>query len=106
VTPGDRFQLLARATERVAQSVSETRRARRARAVRSRRTVFDSWSAHPVVARYVADIRDNGYLLTDDDVAVLRTIGLSDDAILDITLEAVRSAALRRDRAARTVLER
>jgi hypothetical protein len=44
---------------------------------------------------YVAKVRDQSYRITDGDIEVLATAGLSEDEIFEITVAAALGAALR-----------
>jgi hypothetical protein len=47
-------------------------------------------------ASYVAKVRDQSYRITDRDMNALRTAGVSEDAIFELTVAAAVGAALRR----------
>ena len=47
-------------------------------------------------ASYIAKVREQSYRITDRDMNALRTAGLSEDAIFELTVAAAVGAALRR----------
>ena len=61
-----------------------------------RRDAYDGVIEEPVLAQYVAMVRQRAYRVTDADITALRAHGLSDDAIFELTLAAALGEAQRR----------
>jgi alkylhydroperoxidase family enzyme len=61
-----------------------------------RRAAFDGSHADAALADYVALVEQHAYRLTDARLSVLRNLGLSDDAIFEVTVAAALGAAQRR----------
>ena len=61
-----------------------------------RRDAYDGVVEEPVLARYVATVRQSAYRVTDADITALRALGLSDDAIFELTVAAALGEAERR----------
>jgi len=62
----------------------------------TRQAAYDGAGLTGRLAAYVAKVHDCAYRITDADVAALRSDGLSEDAIFEITLAAAIGAAHRR----------
>jgi alkylhydroperoxidase family enzyme len=61
-----------------------------------RRDAYDGVVEDPVLAHYVAMVREHAYRVTDADISALRAHGLSDDAIFELTVAAALGEAQRR----------
>jgi alkylhydroperoxidase family enzyme len=61
-----------------------------------RRDAYDGVVEEPVLARYVATVRQCAYRITDAEVTALHAHGLSDDAIFELTVAAALGEAQRR----------
>jgi alkylhydroperoxidase family enzyme len=61
-----------------------------------RRDAYNGVLEEPVLARYVAMVREHAYRVTDADIKALRAYGLSDDAIFELTVAAALGEAQRR----------
>ena len=66
-----------------------TSRARRASAAAGER-------ADPPLESYLAKVRDASYRITDRDVAALKTAGVGEEEIFELTIATALGAALRR----------
>jgi hypothetical protein len=62
----------------------------------ARQAAFTGHHASEPLASYLDKVRDASYRITDADVDGLRTGGLSEDAVFELTLAAVLGAAGRR----------
>jgi hypothetical protein len=62
----------------------------------ARQAAFTGHHASEPLASYLDKVRDASYRMTDADVDGLRTGGLSEDAVFELTLAAVLGAAGRR----------
>jgi alkylhydroperoxidase family enzyme len=62
----------------------------------ARESAFAGTAADETVAAYVTKVRDASYRITDRDFDALSALGLSEDAILELTLAAALGAANRR----------
>jgi alkylhydroperoxidase family enzyme len=61
-----------------------------------RRCAYDGAVEEPVLAHYIAMVRECAYRVTDADITALRAHGLSDDAIFELTVAAALGEAQRR----------
>jgi alkylhydroperoxidase family enzyme len=61
-----------------------------------RRCAYDGVVEDPVLARYVAMVRQHPHHVTDADITALRRHGLSDDAIFELTVAAALGEGQRR----------
>ena len=61
-----------------------------------RRCAYDGVVEEPVLAQYVAMVRQHAYRVTDADITALRAHGLSDDAIFELTVAAALGEGQRR----------
>lgn len=61
-----------------------------------RRSAYDGVVDEPVLARYVAMVREGAHRVTDADISALRAHGLSDDAIFELTVAAALGEGQRR----------
>lgn len=50
-------------------------------------------SAEPAVISYLTKVREHAFRVIDSDVGALRALGMSDDAIFDVTVAAAVGAA-------------
>ena len=64
--------------------------------VTARESAFAGLAATETVGAYVAKVQDASYRITDRDFDGLSALGLSEDAILELTLAAALGAANRR----------
>ncbi len=60
--------------------------------------------ARPELARYLAQVRQRAYEITDDDVAALKAAGVSEDEIFEQTVATAIGEGLRRLDRAREVI--
>lgn len=96
--PKRRLDRLARAARRLNVAVLEDDAALTS-AITSgqlRRCAYDGVVEEPVVAQFVELVRQHAYRVTDADITALRTHGLSDDAIFELTVAAALGEAQRR----------
>lgn len=61
-----------------------------------RRSAYDGVVEEPVLAQYVAMVRERAHRVTDADITALRAHGLSDDAIFELTVAAALGEGQRR----------
>ena len=71
--------------DRLSAAADVLRRAARAQAGATR--------TEPAVVSYVTKVREHAFRVVDRDVDALRALGMSDDAIFDVTVEAAVGAA-------------
>jgi alkylhydroperoxidase family enzyme len=76
-----------------------------ATSVETRRAAFDGTAVDADVAAYVSTVQQHAYRVTDAQVSALRSQGLSDDEIFEITLAAALGAAEQRLDAGLAVLD-
>lgn len=67
-----------------------------ASSVAARRAAFDGSAEEVDVAAYVSVVHQHAYRVTDAQVSALRSLGLSDDAVFELTVAAALGAAQRR----------
>lgn len=67
-----------------------------ATALALRRRAYDTQTDAEVYGTYLAKVRQHAYRVVDADIQELRTAGLSDDAIFELTVAAALGEARRR----------
>ena len=72
----------------------------------ARHAAFAGRVEHPEVSRYVDIVRRHAYRVTDEDVERLRSAGLDDDAIFELTVAAALGVGVGRLRAGLSLLGR
>jgi alkylhydroperoxidase family enzyme len=96
--PRRRLDRLAHAARRLQDAVLEAVPARTSATTSGqlRRRAYDGVVEEPVVAQYVAMVRERAHSVTDADITALRAHGLSDDAIFELTVAAALGEGQRR----------
>ena len=84
---------LARAADRLRAAVLDRGTATTAEL---RRAVYGNGAVEPALADFVSKVREHANRVTDADIAVLRSQGMSADAIFEVTVTAALGAAQRR----------
>jgi alkylhydroperoxidase family enzyme len=92
---------LRQAVERLVEAITD---GPSTTSVAARRAAFDVRADDPVLAHYVNVVRTRAYLITDDDIEILRGAGLDEDAIFEITVAAALGAGAERLRAGLSLL--
>ena len=73
---------------------------------RSERTAALDGSGPEPMQVYLAKVREQSYRVSDEDFVALRTAGVSEDAIFELTVAAAVGAASRRLEGARRAMRR
>jgi hypothetical protein len=70
-----------------------------------RRAAFEGSLANAELAGYVALVEENAYRVTQTRLSALRNLGMSDDAIFELTVASALGAAQRRLEAGMSLLD-
>ncbi|WP_406021728.1 hypothetical protein OH802_21090 [Nocardioides sp. NBC_00850] len=105
--PSRRLDRLAEAARRLYDAVLEADPALTSATTSGhlRRCAYDGVVDEPVLAQYVAKVRQHAHRITDADITALRAHGLSDDAIFELTVAAALGEGQRRLAAGLALLE-
>jgi alkylhydroperoxidase family enzyme len=102
MTINSRLDRLARAADQLRRSVLNDGLATSAS---MRRAAYLGDVPDPVLAGYVAAVRDHAHRISDADIAALQKHGHSDDAIFELTVAAALGAAQQRLDAGLAILD-
>jgi alkylhydroperoxidase family enzyme len=91
--PSDRLERLRDEARRLVDAVLD---GEGATSPQARHAAFAGRADDPAVARYLDMVRTHAYRVTDEDVKGLRSAGLDDDAIFELTVAAALGAGAKR----------